>query len=101
MTSECCEIHLKKSESEDNFNPRLRHFYIRSSMCVTNTYLLLFGVFFQCVMAVFTCMGSHMSSQVAGLAETLPTLIAEILSLPHERPQHPCAHKHVREETQD
>lgn len=35
------------------------------------------------------CMGSHMSSQVAGLAETLPTLIAEILSLPHERPQHP------------
>lgn len=49
-------------------------------------------VFFQCVMAVFTCMGSHMSSQVAGLAETLPTLIAEILSLPHERPQHPCAH---------
>lgn len=35
------------------------------------------------------CMGSHMSPQVAGLTETLPTLIAEILSMPHERPQHP------------
>lgn len=43
----------------------------------------------RCVVAVFTCMGSHMSAQVAGLAETLPALVAEILSLPHERPQHP------------
>lgn len=36
----------QKSESEDDFNPRLKHFYIRSSTCVTNMYLLLFGVFF-------------------------------------------------------
>lgn len=43
----------------------------------------------RCVVAVFTCMRSHMSAQVAGLAETLPALVAEILSLPHERPQHP------------
>lgn len=36
------------------------------------------------------CMGSHMSTQVAGLTETLPALVTEILSLPHQRPQHPC-----------
>lgn len=41
-----------------------------------------------CLTAVFTCMGSHMSAQVAGLTETLPALMTEILSLPHERPQH-------------
>lgn len=35
------------------------------------------------------CMGSHMSAQVTGLAETLSTLMTEILALPHERPQHP------------
>ena len=40
------------------------------------------------VTAVFTCMGSHMGAQVAGLIETLPALMTEIQSMPHERPQH-------------
>lgn len=44
---------------------------------------------FVCVVAVFTCMGPHMSAQVAGLTETLPTFVAEILPLSHESPQHP------------
>lgn len=48
--------------------------------------------FFECVCVsvdVFTCMGSHMCTQVAGLTETLPALVAEILSLPHQRRHHP------------
>ena len=40
------------------------------------------------VTAVFTCMGSHVGAQVAGLIETLPALMTEIQSMPHERPQH-------------
>lgn len=38
---------------------------------------------------VFTCMRSHVSSQVTGLAETLPTLVTEVLSVSHDGPQHP------------
>lgn len=51
--------------------------------------VLLFGCLCVCcAVAPITCMGSHMSAQVAGLTETLPALVAEILSLPHEGPQH-------------
>lgn len=35
------------------------------------------------------CMGPHVSAQVARLTETLAALMADILSLSHERPQHP------------
>lgn len=42
-----------------------------------------------CTCVAFTCVGPHVRAQVAGLAETLPALVAKILSLAHERPQHP------------
>lgn len=46
------------------------------------------------VAAVFTCVGPHVSAQVAGLAEALPALMAEILSLSHEGPQRPWKDTH-------
>lgn len=42
-----------------------------------------------CLTAAFTCVGSHVSAQVAGLTEVFPALVAEILPLPHQRAQYP------------
>lgn len=82
-------LSLFKRDGRAVFLVKPTGFYVRmqSALCAALSVFVYY-----CVVAVFTCMGSHMSAQVAGLTETLPALMAEILSLAHERPQHPWSH---------